>query len=90
MYKNNTPSKWYHMGLRTLKWGFNGLRPPSDCQIILLQISIALYQTRRIGVIGEEQYQINNLTKPYIIPLQVLNSSQQWNIYYRSSYQNNI
>ena len=36
---------------------------------------IALYQTRRNEVvIGEEQYQINNTTKPYIIPLQVLNS----------------
>ena len=27
-----------------------------------------------IGVTGEEQYQINNPTKPYIIPLQLLNS----------------
>ena len=50
------------------------LRSFSDSQIILLQIPIALYQTKRNAVTGEEQYQINNQTKPYIIPLQVLNS----------------
>ena len=63
------PSKKYPM-----KGGFNGLRHLSNSQIIPLQIPIALYQTRRNGVIGEEQYQINNPTKPYIIPLEVLNS----------------
>ena len=35
--------------------------------------SYSLYQTRRNGVI-EERYQIKKPTKPYIIPLQVLNS----------------
>ena len=31
-------------------------------------------QTRRNGVIGGEKYQTNNPTKPYIIPLKVMNS----------------
>ena len=31
-------------------------------------------ETRRNGAIGEEQYQINIQTKPYIIPLQLMNS----------------
>ena len=54
--------------------GFNGLRHLSDSQIIPLQIPIALYQRREKGVIAEEEYQINNPTKPHIIPLQVLNN----------------
>ena len=59
-----------------VKGGFNTLRRLSNSQIIPLQIPIALYQTRRNGVIGEEQYQTINPTKLYIIPLQVLNSAK--------------
>ena len=70
----NTLWKWYHIGLPKLKGGFSGLRHLYDSQIISLQIPIALYQTQRNGVIGEEQYQTNNPTKPYIIPLQLLNN----------------
>ena len=72
----NNPWKWYHIGLPRLKGGFNGLTPLSHSQTILIppQIPLALYHTRRNGVIGEEQYQINNPTKPYIIPLQSLKS----------------
>ena len=69
----NTPKVVPHRSAQTER-GFNGLRRLSDSQIIPLQIPIALYQTRRNGVIGEEQYQINNPTKPYIIPRQVLKS----------------
>ena len=89
----NTPWKLYHIGLPRLKGGFNGLRRLFDSRIIPLQIPIALYQARRNGVIGVEQYQIHNPTKSYIITLQVLNSSkgrQLRKIYYRPSYQNNI
>ena len=53
--------------------GIIGLRHLSHSQTTPLQIPVALYQTRRNEVIGEEQYQINNPTKPCIIPLQVLN-----------------
>ena len=66
----------HHTGLLRLKGHFSGLKRLSDSQLIPLHIPIALYQTKRNGVIGEEQYQINNPTKPYIIPLQVENSSQ--------------
>ena len=52
------PVKLYHISLPTLKRGFNGLRRLSDSQIIPLEIPIALYQTRRNGIVGEEQYQI--------------------------------
>ena len=31
-------------------------------------------QKRRNGAIGEEQYQINIPTKPYVIPLRLMNS----------------
>ena len=34
---------------------------------------LVLYQTKRNGVIGEEQYQIKQPKISYIIPLQVLN-----------------
>ena len=71
----NTMWKWYQIVLPRLKRGFSGLRRLSDSQIIPLQIPIALYQTRRNGVIGEEQYK-KNITKPCIIPLQVMNSSK--------------
>ena len=87
------PQELYHISRPRLKGGFNGLRCFSDSQIILLQIPIALYQTRRNVVIGEEQYQINSPTKPYIISQQVLNclKGRQWcSIYYRPSYQNNM
>ena len=84
----NNPWKWYDTGLSGLKESLSSLRCLSDYQIIPLQIPIALYQTRRNGVIREEQYQTNNLTKSYIIPLQVLNSSKSRQ--YRPSYQNNI
>ena len=70
----NTLWKKFHIGLPRLKGGFTGLRPLSDSQIISLQIPIALYQRRGKWVIGEEECQINNPTKPYIIPLQVLNT----------------
>ena len=63
-----------HIGLARLKVGFKGFRRLSNSQIIQLYILIALCQTRRNGVTGEEQYQINNPAKPYIILLQVLNS----------------
>ena len=59
-----------------MKGGFNVLRRLSNSQIIPLQIPIALYQTRRNRVIGEEQYQTINPAKLYIIPLQVLNSAK--------------
>ena len=49
---------------RGLTGSFNSLRRLSDSQINPLEIPIALYQRRGNGVIGEEQYQINNLTKP--------------------------
>ena len=60
----NKPWKCYHIG--HTKGGFSGLRRLSDSQIIPLQIPITLYQTRKNGVIGEEQYQINNPTKPIL------------------------
>ena len=66
----NIPSKWYHIGLPRQKGGFSGLGRLSDSQIISLQIPKALYQTRRNEVL-EEQYQINNPSKSYVIPLQV-------------------
>ena len=40
--------------------GLDGLRCLSEPQIIPLQISIASHQIRTNGVIGEEQYHINN------------------------------
>ena len=57
----------YHIGVPTLIGGFNCLRRFLDFQRISLQIPIALYHTRRYGVIGEEQHQINKSTKPFII-----------------------
>ena len=51
-------------GLPRLKGGFNGLRRLTESQIIPLKILIALYQTRRNEVTGEEQYQINNPPNP--------------------------
>ena len=74
--KKKNKKQWYHIGLPKLKGGFSGLRHLSDSQIIPLELPIALYQTRRNRVIGEEQYQINNQTKPYIMTLQVLNSKK--------------
>ena len=53
---NSAKKKWCHIGLLRLKGCFSGLRCFSDSQIIPLQIPIALYQTRRNGVIGEDQY----------------------------------
>ena len=69
----NTPWNWYYIGLPKLKVGFNGLRRLCDSQGIPLHIPIALYKTERNEFIGEERYQINNPTKSYIIPLEVLN-----------------
>ena len=55
---------------RGLQWFKMSFRLPDNST----SIPIALYQRRENGVIGEEQYQINNPTKSCIIPLQVLNS----------------
>ena len=57
---------------RGLQWFKTFFRLPDNP----LQIPTASYQTRRNGVIKQEQYQINNPTKPHIIPLQVLNSQK--------------
>ena len=61
-----------HTDLPRLKGDLNGLRRLSNSQIIQLYILIASCQTRRNGVIGEEQYQINNPAKSYIICPQAL------------------
>ena len=59
-------------GLQWFKTSFQ--LPDNSTTIIPLQISIALYKRKGNRVIGEEQYQINNPTKPYIIPVQVLDN----------------
>ena len=48
----------YHVDFPRLKGRFNGLRLLLDSQVIPLHIPRALYQTRRNGVMGKEQYQI--------------------------------
>ena len=57
---------------RVLQWFKTSLRLPDYST----KIPIVLYQRRENGVIEEEQYQINNPTKTYSIPLQVLNSQK--------------
>ena len=65
--KKNIWREWYHIGIPTLIGDFNRLRGFFDSQIIALHIPIALYHATRYGVIGEEQHQINNPSKPFII-----------------------